>query len=88
MRIDKRFKVRTVAKEHLLLMQGRDEKSMTRLMAFNESAYLMWTELCDRDFEVEDAQQVLLDNYEVEPEVALADASKWVETLKENGIIV
>ncbi len=88
MKIDKRFKVRTIVNEHVLLIQGRNDSSMSKVMAFNDSAYLMWNELNDKDFTLEDAQNVLLDNYEVAPEVALEDARKWVQTLVDNGVIL
>jgi hypothetical protein len=37
---------------------------------------------------VEDAAAVLLDNYNVDEATAHADAAKWVETIRENGLLL
>jgi hypothetical protein len=88
MKINPIYKVRKVAGENIILLQGKTSGDMTRVVAFNESALLMWDTLQGKDFSVLDATQVLLDNYEVSPDVASADAMKWVETLRENGLLL
>lgn len=88
MKINPIYKVRKVAGENIILLQGRNSGDMTRVVAFNDSALLMWNELQGQDFSVEDAVAVLLNNYEVEESVARADAEKWVETLRENGLLM
>lgn len=87
MKIDSRFKLQNVAGERLLLLQGKVDGDMTKVISFNESAVEMWNALQNRDFEVADAAQVLLDNYDVSQEVALKDAQGWVDILKEKGVI-
>lgn len=88
MRIDKRYKVRNVVNEHVVIIQDNGENEMAKMMALNETSYLLWTSLENQDFEIQDVQQVLLNNFNVDPEVALKDATEWVNTLKENGIIL
>ena len=88
MKINPIYKVRKVAGENIILLQGKTSGDMTRVVAFNDSALLMWETLQGKDFSVLDATQVLLDNYEVEASVASADAQKWVETLRENGLLL
>jgi hypothetical protein len=41
----------------------------------------------EEDFELEDVAQVLMENYGITPEMASADAAKWVDGLKNCGII-
>jgi hypothetical protein len=48
----------------------------------------MWDSLQGKDFGVLDAANVLLENYDVEPAVANADAQKWIDVLKENGLLL
>ena len=48
----------------------------------------MWDSLQGKDFTVDDAVAVLLDNYDVEEATARADAGKWVETIRENGLLL
>lgn len=88
MKINQIYKVRKVAGENIILLQGKTSGDMTRVVAFNDSALLMWDTLFDKDFTVDDAAQVLLDNYEVEEALARTDAEKWVETLRQNGLLI
>ena len=88
MKINPIYKVRKIAGENIILLQGKTGGDMTRVVAFNESALLMWDSLQDKDFTVDDAVAVLLDNYDVEEATARADAGKWVETIRENGLLL
>ncbi len=88
MKINPIFKVRNVAGENIILLQGKSSGDMTRVVAFNDSALLMWNNLQGKDFTVDDAVAVLLDNYDVEESVARADAETWVSTIKENGLLI
>ena len=74
--------------ENIILLQGKTSGDMTRVVAFNESALLIWDSLMGKDFTVSDAVAVLMDNYVVEESVATADAQKWVDTLRENGLLL
>lgn len=88
MKINPIYKVRKIAGENIILLQGKTGGDMTRVVAFNESALLMWDSLQGKDFTVDDAVAVLLDNYDVEEATARADAEKWVETIRENGLLM
>ena len=88
MKINPIYKVRKVAGENIILLQGKTNGDMTRVVAFNESALLMWDSLQGKDFTLDDAVAVLLENYEVEESVARADAGKWVEKIRENGLLL
>ncbi|MBQ6068705.1 MAG: PqqD family protein [Bacteroidales bacterium] len=88
MKINTIYKVRKVAGENIILLQGKTNGDMTRVIAFNDSALLMWESLQGKDFSVQDAANVLLDNYDVDSAVANADAQKWVDTLRENGLLL
>ena len=88
MKINPIYKVRKIAGENIILLQGKTGGDMTRVVAFNESALLTWDSLQGKDFTVDDAVAVLLDNYDVEEATARADAGKWVETIRENGLLL
>ncbi|MCQ2259888.1 MAG: PqqD family protein [Bacteroidales bacterium] len=88
MKINPIYKVRKVAGENIILLQGKTHADMTRVVAFNDSALLMWESLLDKDFTLEDATRVLTDNYEVEESVARADAQKWIDNIVENGLLL
>lgn len=88
MKINPIYTVRKVAGENIILLQGKNSGDMTRVVAFNDSALLMWDNLRGKDFSADDAAKVLLDNYDVVESVARADAQKWVATLEENGLLL
>lgn len=87
MKFKEGYKVREIAGEHVVIMQGRFGVDMTRVIALNESSLLLWNELQGKEFSTEDVKQVLLDNYEVEEEVAARDAEAWIAKLAECNLI-
>jgi len=88
MKINPIFKLRSIAGENLVVLIGKTHADMSRVIALNESSTLMWNELYEKDFSLEDAGKVLLDNYDVDESIALADAQKWVDMLREQGIFL
>ena len=66
---------------------GRFGADMTRVISLNETSLLLWNELQGKEFEVEDVINTLTTNYEVEREVAAADAAKWIEKLNECDLV-
>ena len=88
MKIDSKFKLRTVAGEHIIVNQGQVGADMTKIISLNSSACLLYKELEGKDFNVEDAASILRETYEIEKELATTDASKWVDALKNCQVIV
>ena len=88
MRINDKMKIRTVAGENIVMMQSADGTDMTRVVALNESALLLYNRLSGRDFELDDVARVLTDEYEVAEADARNDAEAWVADMKKNGLVV
>jgi hypothetical protein len=82
MRINQNCKVREIAGENVVIMQGRNGADLTQIITLNESALILWQALSGSDFEVEDAQRVLTENFEVDDATALRDAQQWVERMR------
>ena len=87
MKILSKFKVRHVADEDIVLLQGRNPGDMTTVMSLNPTSLYLWNELLGRDFELADVSRLLLDRFDVDEATATADAQKWVDTLKQHNII-
>ena len=87
MRINQNSKVREIAGENVVIMQGRNGADLTQIITLNESALILWQALSGSDFEVEDAQRVLTENFEVDDATALRDAQQWVERMRECKLI-
>ena len=87
MRIKQGYKVRELAGENVVIMQGRSGADMTRVISLNNSSLLLWNNLFDGDFSADDVQRILLENYHVDEAVAAADAQAWVEKMQQTGLV-
>lgn len=88
MKINPIYKVRNVAGENIVLLQGKMGGDMTRVVGFNDTALLMWNELFGKDFTLDDATRVLTENYDVDEATAAADAGRWIENLRESQLLI
>ena len=88
MKINDNLKVRTVAGENIVMMQGVDGTDMTRVVALNESSMLLYDTLKDKDFTVKEAVQALLENYDVDEVTARRDVDEWVASMRKQGLIL
>lgn len=88
MRFDERKKVRTVAGENIVIMQADGEADMTKVVALNESAMLVYEQLKGKEFAVADVARVLTDGYEVDEATAMADAEELVADMRKEHLIM
>lgn len=88
MRINPNIKIRDMVSEHIVVMPGAVQTDMTRVIAFNDSALLLYNALSGRDFELEDAVRVLTDEYDVAPDVARRDAEALLADMRKNNLLV
>ena len=88
MQIDSKFKLRKVAGETIIVQQGNVGSDLTKIISLNSSACLLYEQLADKEFNVEDAAKVLEDTYKINADLALKDANSWVEALKNCHVIV
>lgn len=88
MRFDERKKVRTVAGENIVIMQADGEADMTKVVALNESAMLVYEQLKGKEFAVADVARVLTDEYDVDEATAMADAEVLVADMRKEHLIM
>ena len=81
MKIKEGYKIRRIAGENVVVMQGSLGADMTRIISLNDSGAWLWQEFSGKDFSVEAAAELLCRRYDVEPATALKDARKWIDTL-------
>ena len=87
MKFKKEYKVRSMAGENIVIMQGTAGSDMTRIISLNDSSLLLWNELQGKEFEVADVANILTSNYEIDADTAARDAQAWVGKLQECGLI-
>lgn len=88
MHINPHCKLRQVAGEHIIMLQGAHAGDLTRVIALNPTALYLWDKLKDRDFSLQDVVFLLLDEYQVEEPVARRDADNFLQTLQQNNLLL
>lgn len=88
MKFKKEYKVRSVAGENVVIMQGRYGSDVTRVISLNDTSLLLWNELQGEEFDLGRVVELLLANYEVDEATATKDAEAWISKLKECGLLV
>lgn len=87
MKFKKEYKVRSIAGENVVIMQGSAGSDMTRIISLNDSSLLLWNELQGKEFEIADIAAILVENYGIDTATAESDAKAWVEKLQECNLI-
>jgi len=87
MRLKEGLKIREIAKEKVILLQGRTKADMTRIVSLNDTSEYLWHSLEGKDFTCGTVTELLLARYDIERERAEKDAVSWVSKLTEAGLI-
>lgn len=87
MKIKTGYKVRTIAGENVLVVQGTTGIDLTRVIVLNDTAAWLFNRMKDTSFTQEEVAKVMTDRYEVDLPTALGDAQKWIDNLSVNGVI-
>ena len=87
MKFKEGYKVRSMAGENVVIMQGAMGSDMTRIISLNNSSLLLWNALQDKEFEVADVATILVETYGIDLATAERDAKAWVEKLQECNLI-
>lgn len=87
MKIKSQYKVREMAGEYVVIIQGRHGKDLTKIISLNESALYLWQSVEGISFDVEHVASLLVEHYGIDADVAQRDAQRWVDKLAECGLI-
>ena len=86
MKIKEGFILREVADSFIVVAVGDAVKSFNGVINLNETSALLWKTL-ENGAEKEDLVNALLNNYEVERELAETDVEAFITKLTEAGLI-
>ena len=87
MRFKEGYKVRSMAGENVVIMQGNAGSDMTRIISLNDTSLLLWNALQGKEFEVADVANILVEEYEIDADTATTDAKAWVKKIQECGLV-
>lgn len=70
------FVLRPLGEEFIVIGEGIAQVDFNRMISMNSSAAYLWQKVEGKEFTVEDLRDFLLEEYEVDPETAAADAAE------------
>ena len=86
MKLIEGFRLRPLGKEFIVTPESVAQINFNRMISLNSSAAYLWQSVEGKEFTPADLAQLLLDRYDVEEEVAAADAEKIARSWIEAGI--
>lgn len=86
MKIKNEYIMRNIAGDDVLVPIGKTVTDFNGLIILNEMAKFIWEKMIEVESE-DELLNCILDEYEVEKDVAKADLDEFLNILKENNII-
>lgn len=87
MKLKSDCKVRKIAGESVIVRMGAQNVNMTSIVSLNPTSEWLWEQLQSESFDTDKVADLLTAEYEVEREVALVDAAKWIEMLRSANLV-
>lgn len=88
MKAKKGFNLREVCGEQIIVAEGKENIDFSNIISMNESSAYLWKKVQQMEsFTADDLTQLLTEQYEVEYEVALKDATTLADQWVEAGIV-
>ena len=88
MKAKKGFNLREVCGEQIIVAEGKENIDFSNIISMNESSAYLWKKVQQMEsFTANDLAQLLTEQYEVEYEVALNDATTLADQWVEAGIV-
>lgn len=87
MHIKPGFMLRSMGEDHIVIGEGLAQVNFNSILSLNESAAFLWENLEGKEFTVEDMVRLLMEEYEVDEELATRDALSLAETWKDQGVV-
>ena len=86
MKIKKGFVLREMCGENIVAGEGLEHINFNKLISLNSTAAFLWKALVGKEFTTEEMAQLLVDEYEIDMELAMTDSKKLMESWAEAGI--
>jgi len=85
-RLKSGFILREIGGQIMAVPTGKQTSEIHGMIALSESGKLLWQAL-ENGADIEDLAEILTSEYDVENDVALNDAKKFVDSLKDQGAL-
>jgi len=86
MKIRNGFVLREMCGENIVTAEGMENINFNKLISLNSTAAFLWKTLEGKEFTVEEMAQLLVDEYEIDMELALTDSRNLCKAWTDAGI--
>ena len=86
MKIKKGFVLREMCGEHIVTGEGLEHINFNKLISLNSTAAFLWEKVVDKEFDAESMAQLLMEEYGIDHELALKDATNLTKAWLDAGI--
>lgn len=86
MKVDKEFVLREIAGDYIIIPTGKTVLDFNGLITVNEVGASLWNML-QEEVSIDELVKGILEEYEVEEDVAREDIQEFLATLDKNGIL-
>ena len=80
------FVLREMCGENIITGEGLEHINFNKLISLNSTAAFLWNAVAGKEFTPESMAQLLVDEYEIDMELALTDSNKLIQAWIEAGI--
>ena len=87
MQIKKNIRIKQIGDEKILVSNDGKNLDYTRIISLNQSAACLIEESMEKEFTVQEWAHRLTDRYDIDYALALSDAQKVVDKLKQAGVL-
>jgi len=87
MKIKDGYRIKTIGSDRVVIVQGRVGADLTKVISFNAMAEWLWNTFAGNDFTETDVAELLVKQYAISEEQAIADTRKWITQLAEAQLL-
>ena len=80
------FVLRELCGENIITGEGLEHINFNKLISLNSTAAFLWNSVVGKEFTVESMAQLLVDEYEIDMELALKDSATLCQAWIDAGI--
>ncbi len=87
MKIKNGFILREMCGESIVTAEGIEHINFNKLISLNSTAAYLWENLVGKDFTVEDMAHLLVEQYEIDMDLALTDSTHLAQAWQSAGVL-
>ena len=86
MKIKKGFVLREMCGENIVTAEGLEHINFNKLISLNSTAAFLWNKVADKEFTAEDMAKYLVEEYQIDMELALKDSEALCQAWINAGV--